>query len=407
MSSVDHADARQYRYTAVTREGRTVRDTIGARDEPAALRSLMAGGLVVTDLAEVAAVKANSVARDLRPPERVLIMRQLALMLEAGVTLLEALESVVEGIVARRGQEQFNAVIAALKRGETLGVALRTHAPGFPYYVYAMAEVGESSGRVADVLRVAADQMSYEDRLRRDLVNALTYPALLMCVGIAAVSFIFVEILPRFSAMIGDNATKLPELSKLVFGVGAYVDSHPVEVLMTLAAIAALGGLAVASARARAFAYGVARASPIVGGLLKAREIATWARLTAFALANGVTLLDASALSRQGVPPGRFRSGLEAFENDLKSGAMVHDSLGRHTRLTAMDLSLLRTGQRAGTLAAMFGFLADSYDDQLKDSMKRFTTLVEPAAIGLISIVVGIIALSLVMALASIYDSVQ
>ena len=73
-------------------------------------------------------------------------MRQLALMLEAGVSLLEALETVTAGIPARRGQAQFLAVIAALKRGEPLAASRRALAPGFRNYVYAMAEVGEAAG---------------------------------------------------------------------------------------------------------------------------------------------------------------------------------------------------------------------------------------------------------------------
>jgi general secretion pathway protein F len=157
----------------------------------------------------------------------------------------------------------------------------------------------------------------------------------------------------------------------------------------------------------RAWLYGVGRALPVAGDLLRAREIAAWARLTSLSLANGVGLLEASVLSREGLPPGPFRNGLVAYEADLRAGVAVHVSLGRHTRLTAMDLSLLRAGQKSGALAAMFGFLADSYDDRLKDQMKRFTALAEPAAIGVISIVVGVIALSLVMALASIYDQVS
>jgi type II secretory pathway component PulF len=407
VAAFEQGQERQFRYGAVNRDGRRVRDIVRARDEPAALRGLMAAGFVVTELAEVAPATARSADRDLRPAERVLIMRQLALMLEAGVTLLEALETVTAGVAARRGQAQLMAVIASLKRGEALAASLRAHAPGFPYYVYAMAEVGEAAGRVAEVLRVAGEQMAYEDRLRRDFVNALTYPALLACAGVTAVTFIFVEIVPRFSAMIGPSNGHMPWLSKVVFAVGGFVDSHLILVGAGLIGLIGLVLTAVAAPPVRAWLYGVGRNLPVIGELLRAREIATWARLTSFSLANGVSLLEAAALSRRGVPPGGFRTGLEAFETDLRAGVAVHASLGRHTRLTAMDLSLLRTGQKSGALAAMFGFLADSYDDRLKDQMKRFTVLAEPAAIGVISIVVGVIALSLVMALASIYDTVQ
>ena len=407
MSSFEQGEERRFRYGAVNRDGRRVRDVVRARDEPAALRGLMAAGFVVTELAEVAATTARGDDRDLRPAERVLIMRQLALMLEAGVTLLEALETVAADVAARRGQAQLMAVIASLKLGEALAASLRAHAPGFPYYVYAMAEVGEAAGRVAEVLRAAGEQMAYEDRLRRDFVNALTYPALLACAGVLAVGFIFIEIVPRFSALIQSNGGHMPFLSRVVFSIGDFVNGHLIGVGLALAALAAMVGLGASHPAGRRGLYAIGHWAPVIGGLLKAREIATWARLTAFSLAHGVPLLEASALSRQALPAGAFRSGLEAFDFELRTGAAVDVSLGRHTSLTAMDLSLLRAGQRSGALATMFALLADSYDDRLKDRMKQFTALAEPAAIGVISIVVGLIALSLIMALASIYEAVS
>jgi general secretion pathway protein F len=249
--------------------------------------------------------------------------------------------------------------------------------------------------------------MAYEDRLRRDLVGALTYPALLACAGVLAVAFIFVEIVPRFSALIGQNAARMPLMSKVVFAVGHFVNAHLILVGGGLVALVAAVLFAASQPAVRERLYRVGRALPVVGDLLKAREIATWARLTSFALANGVALMEAAALARQGAPAGPFRDGLAASEVELRSGAALHAALGRHTRLTPMDLSLLRAGQKSGALATMFGFLVDAYDDRLKDSMKRFTALAEPAAIAAISIVVGVIALSLVMALASIYDSVR
>jgi general secretion pathway protein F len=270
-----------------------------------------------------------------------------------------------------------------------------------------MAEVGEAAGRAPEVLRVAAEQMAYEDRLRRDLINALTYPALLACAGVVAVGFIFLEIVPRFSALIGDGAARMPLMSRVVFAIGHFVDSHVALVGAGLAALAFAVASAIGLPAVRARLYAIGRGVPVMGELMKAREIATWARLNSFSLANGVPLLDAAELSRRGVPPGGFHDGLAASETELKSGVAVHVALGRHTQLTAMDLSLLRTGQKSGALAAMFGFLADSYDDRLKDQMKRFTALAEPAAIGAVSVVVGVIALSLVMALASIYDQVR
>ena len=397
---------RAFRYQAIGRDGRSVSDIVRAADERAVLKRLSEAGLTVTRVDEVAAGRRRLSSRGLRLSERVLIMRQLALMLEAGVPLLEALETVTQGIEAETGRRQFESVIAALRQGEPLGKALAEHAPGFPFYVYPMADIGEASGRVPDVLRQAADQMAYEHGLRRDFVNALTYPAFLAAAGLGAIGFIFIEVVPRFSAMIGEDTARLPGLSRAVLAAGNFASANPLAVLIGIAVIAGAVVVALTQPRSREQLRRLATATPILGSVLRTRETATWARLTAFALANGLDILSAAELSRRAIRDGELKRGLAAFEGDLKAGVAVDASLGAHTRLTAMDLSLLRAGQRSGTLARMFGFLADGYEARLKDAVKRFTAIIEPTAIGLIAIIVGVVALALVMALSSLYETV-
>ncbi len=270
-----------------------------------------------------------------------------------------------------------------------------------------MSRVGESTGRIAEVLRDASEQMAYEDRLRREFVNALTYPAFLLTAGFIAVMFIFTQVVPRFATMIGDKRTTMPLMSRLVLDIGLWCNSHIVLLLLALAAAAFGVVTGAASPRARRAAYALGLGTPLVGQLLRAREIMSWARLNSFSLANGMLQLDAAALSREAAPDGPFRRGLEKAERDLKAGVAIDVALARHTRLKGMDLSLLRAGQKSGSMARMFGFLADGYDLQLRDLMKRFTALVEPVAIGGISILVGFIALSLVLALSSVYETIN
>lgn len=396
-----------FRYQAVHRTtGAKVSDAVRAESAREAVRMLASDDLLVTSIKPVAVSARRRLSRDLKLSERVLVVRQLALMVLAGVSLLEALETVAAGIESEKGRRQFLDVADALRQGATLGQALERHAPGFPFYVYALTRVGEASGRIGEVLQQSADQMDYEDRLRRDFSNAMAYPAFLCVAGVAAIAFIFLQVVPRFSAMIGDEIENAPALSRIVMAVGNFSSENALALGAGLAAV--IGGVIwlMRNPASRIAAYDMARRLPLIGPVLRAREITAWARLTAFALANGVQLLDAAALSRQATPEGALRRGLERFESDLRSGAAIDESLGRHTDLTLMDLSLLRTGQRSGALARMFGFLADSYDARLRDLMKRVTALVEPVAIGFISVIVGMVALSLVLALTSVYDAV-
>ena len=399
-------DQLTFQYEAAGRDGRMVKGLIGAADEAVAMRRLAADGLTVVRIKPAAAAKAEGRERGLRTGERVLVLRQMALMLEAGVSLLEALDTVAQGMQARKGKRQFQAAIGALRRGDSLGDALEEHVPGFPDYVYAMARVGEASGRIADVLKEAAEQMAYEDRLQRDFANAMTYPGFLAFAGVAAIGFIFTQVVPRFATMIGDDRENIPAMSRWVLETGEFANAN--LGVVGIGALLLVGAIffIVTNKAFRERAYTVAHGLPVVGDVIQAREIASWARLTAFALNNGVPLLSAAALARAAVPIGPFRQGLDLLDSDLRAGMTLDASLGTHTKLEAMDLSLLRAGQRSGAIGVMVGFMADNYEARLRDRMKRMTALLEPMAIGIISIVVGFVALSLVLALSSVYEGV-
>ncbi|MCV0414363.1 MAG: type II secretion system F family protein [Brevundimonas sp.] len=395
-----------FQYQAAQRDGQIVKGVISAGTEAAAVRRLSSDGLTVLKIAPAAAARTDGANRNLKPAERVLILRQLGLMLEAGVSLLEALDTVAQGMQARKGRQQFQAAIAALRRGDSLGQALEDNVPGFPDYLYAMARVGEASGRIAEVLKQAAEQMAYEDRLRKEFGNAMTYPAFLLSAGVAAIAFIFTQVVPRFGAMIGDDRSNVPAMSRWVLAAGEFANANSALVLIVLGVLAAAVAFIVTNPEIRARAYTVAHGLPVVGNVLQAREVSSWARLTAFALNNGVPILSAVGLARAAVPIGPFRQGLNRLESDLKAGMTLDASLAAHTKLEAMDLSLLRAGQRSGAVGAMFGFMADNYENRLKDSMKRMTSLLEPIAIAVISLIVGFVALSLVLALSSVYEGV-
>jgi len=395
-----------FKYTAMDRSGRQIRDVVRARDARAATRALVAEGLTPISVQETRVRAAGGRNRDLTFSEKVAVLRQLGLMVEAGVGLLEAVQTVAPGIVATRGRAKMEGVAAALKRGESFGVALETQAPGFPFYVYAMCRVGEATGKLAEVLNEAGEQMAFEHKLRRDVVSAMVYPAILTVVGIAVVIFMLTFVMPNFKGMIGDNQDKLPWISKMMFGLSDLVNSH--FLLMGLGAGALVFGLVAAlSNRAmRAQLYTGSRNLIGVGSIIKAREITSWARLLGFSLTSGVNLLEAAALSRQGAADGPFRQGLEQFERDLKGGVDVAESLSRHTELTAMDLSLLRAGQKSGTLARMFLYIAEGYEAKLRDRLKQATSFIEPLAILFIAVMVALLALSIVLAMLTTYEGI-
>jgi type II secretory pathway component PulF len=197
------AAERVFRFKAKGPGGASVSDLVTAADRRSALRRLEQEGFVVTDIAESSAAGATPVRpsfgkRGITTQQKLIILRQLALMLRAGVDLLEALDTIGSGMggEVRAGLKE---VSIRLRRGERLREALAGGMPVFPQYVYALTELGQSTGKLDQVFENAVRQMEFEDRVQRDVVTALTYPMFLVVAGLAAVAFLFYEVVPRFA----------------------------------------------------------------------------------------------------------------------------------------------------------------------------------------------------------------
>lgn len=407
------AAERIFRFKAKGPSGTSVEDVVSAVDRRAALHRLEQDGLLVIDISEAAApgASARTLAatfrrRGVTMAQKLILLRQMSLMLRAGVDLLEALETVGVGM-GGDVQVGLKEVSVRLRRGERLRDALSQGMPVFPNYVYALVDLGQSTGRLDQVFENAVKQMEFEDRVQRDVVTALTYPMFLVVAGMGAVAFLFYEVVPRFAAMIGTNTENLDGLAAFVLGAGmAFRANGPLMLIVGTGVVAVIAAFA-ASPNGRTFFSNVANGTPVLGTLMLSRQRATWARIMSFALASGLGLLEATDLALASAPEGRFRRGLSLANRALRKGKRVDEAFGERGVLATLDLSLLRAGQRSGALPDMFAYIGDRYEEQLKQTLKRLTTLIEPLAIAFVAIAVGAVAIGLVTAMTSVYETVS
>lgn len=396
--------ARRFSYRAVDPAGATVSDTVVAETRADALRRLAGEQKTVLELAELS--PDAPVAARATSEEAVLALRQLAVMTRAGVDLLEALEIIASSLPQKSISDALRATSVGLRQGDRLAKALEQNAPFFPPYAYALIRAGEASGRLPLVLEEAARQLMFERRLARDIQNALTYPAFLVLSGLASVAFLFYVVVPRFADMLRNARADIGGLSGAILQAGVFFHDNA---LLVLGAIAAAVVAIVAFARTdqgRRAMTALAHATPGLNRLLLTRQRAAWSRIMSLALAAGVDILEATALASQSLPEGKTKTDAVAAIPMLRAGRPVDEAFQKTNTLSAVDASLVRAGQRSGALGEMFRAVADRNDEDMRDALKRFTLVLEPAAIAVVAGFVGIIVLGLVSALASIYDSV-
>ena len=393
----------RYEYEAVDRSGQLVKGEAEAGSVTELVRSLSAEGHTVVEVNERRAPVHPARRRRPRRQDLVVAFHELAILLESGVSLGDAVLAQGRGSHQPALRAAFHAIALALARGQSFREALRAGRLALPEYVYHLVEAGESSGRLAQSLRQAVDQMRHEQRVAAAMRNALVYPSILVVSGFAAVLAVFVFVVPQFSNLL-DDGNELPVLSRAVLHTGVWFNEHWWWLAGVLAATAALGAAAWRRQDTRRQTRDLLAAAPLLGGWLSESDIARWASVMGAMLASRVELMDALALASRGVRISRRRTALEQVAGDVRGGMPLSAALEKRSALTPAGYNLLRVGEQSGQLAQMLHALAALHEENGTRRMKHFLALIEPVAILLIGGFLGIIMIGIILAITSVND---
>jgi general secretion pathway protein F len=395
-----------FQYEASSADGRVVKGQIEAADEADAIRLLKQQGLTPIALNSIAtgAQRQTSTKRSMSAQDKILMVRELATLLTAGVPLAEAIQSMSEASGQAPAGVAAGQIYQVLRGGGKLSSALLTCGINFPEYLIQLVSAGEMTGKLANSLHHAANQMEYEEKIRQEMRNALTYPSVLMGTGILATLMIFIVVVPKFAGLLKNSKAKLPEISVWVLQTGLFVKEH--LLLLGVGAGALIFTLVTIFSRpeVRQKFWDVLARMPLIGAWLIETEIGRWAGMLSTLLENKVPIVRAMELAQSGVQISLLKQQLGLAVKDLKGGKSLAESLGVHRTLNPMGLNLVRVGERTGELSTTLKTLSTLHTNAGQERMKKFLIMLEPLTILLIGSVIGLIMAAIMMAITSLSD---
>ncbi len=336
----------------------------------------------------------------------VLFSQELLALLEAGLSLVEALEALAEKERHAEAKKVFDAIVARLYEGQTLSAALRDFPAIFPPLYVATVRASEKTGGLSEALGRFVAYQSQLDFVRKKIVSASIYPVLLMAVGGLVVLFLMSYVVPKFSVIYEGSSASLPWLSKLLLQWGVLLQTHGQMVLLAVA-IAISGAV-----------YGLTRPSlreslllrlwhiPAIGERMHIYQLARFYRTLAMLLKGGipvVTALDMVSGLLQPVLRGRLTLASLA----IREGQPVSRAMETQELTTPVALRMLRVGERTGNMGEMMERIAAFYDEEMARWVEWFTKLFEPILMALIGLVIGVIVILMYMPVFDLAGSIQ
>lgn len=358
---------------------------LDALDEADAQRQAVARGLRVLAI-QAARWKGRRRAR----LSLVAFSNELVALLEAGLTLVEAIDALTE----KERDEAVRHLLEGLRRrlyeGQSLSTALGEFPGSFPTLYVATVHASERSGAIAEALRRFVAYQQQVDLLKKRLINASIYPAVLLAAGSLVMLFLVAYVVPRFSGIYEEIGGELPLASRVLMQWGRLLEAHGLAVLVGALAGAALAVHGVLRPGVRAAAGGLLARIPMVGRRIELYQLARLFRTVGMLLRGGLPAVTAFEMTR-GLLAATSRPRLAAATRLVREGRSLTDALGAQGLTTPVAERMLRVGERSGNMGEMMERIAAFYDEELSRFVEVATRLIEPAMMTVIGLVIGLI----------------
>jgi general secretion pathway protein F len=330
--------------------------------------------------------------------------QELSTLLGAGLPLdrsLSVLTNLVEG-------QEFKTIVGRLleevRAGKSLAVAMSEHSDVFPKLYVNMIRAGEAGGILDNVLRHLVEYLERSISLKEDLKSALTYPVILATVAGLSLIVLFVYVIPRFALIFKDIHQAIPFMAKMLIGF-SYMLADYGWIAVVLIIVGAAGGSFYVRSPEGKLQWDHWRLNAwLVGDLMRQLEVARFARTLGALLKGGVPLLEALG-TVQGVVGNRLIArAIAQVQVRVREGKGMVQPLTESGLFPPLALHMIAVGQETGRLEGMLVSVADHFDQEVKRTTKRLTSLLEPALILGMGLVVGVVVISMLTAIFSIND---
>ncbi|MCB1880855.1 MAG: type II secretion system F family protein [Chromatiaceae bacterium] len=401
----------RFRYKALNSAGELAEGEIEAASEQAAVAQLRESGHLPISFVESARDAAAAAQgglfsryRRLSHKQLVIFTRELARLIGAGVSLdrsLSILATVSDHAVER---DLITRLIEDIRSGGTFADAIRAQGAPFGRLYINMVKAGEEGGALTVVLERLAEYLEKSREFRANIGAALIYPAILLVVSLLSLILLLTLVVPQFQRMFAEAGAALPLPTQIVIAVADWLQAYwwtlllaALLLLLTIPKLLTRPGVKL---RWDAFVLSLAGVGPLVRKI----EVARFCRTLATLLSNGVVLLTALAIVKETLGNLALAGSVERIASSLKGGGTFSGPMLEDGVFPKLACHMVRVGEETGSLDQMLLDVADIYDKEVSQSLKKLLNLLEPLMILTLGVLIAAIIFSILLALLSINE---
>jgi type IV pilus assembly protein PilC len=412
----------KFAFTAVDSTGRQQTGVLEAEDPNSVAVHLRDQGLFPTRIEETRAgakvgvkdaAKSNQItlfqSKSVNSKKLTIFTRQLATLIDAGLPLLRGLSTLER---QERNPALKNATLKmaeSVEGGSTFSEAMSQHPKIFNKLYVNMVKAGELGGVLEIVLKRLAEFMEKAQKIKGKVVSAMVYPAVVLFIAVLILAFLLVFIVPKFKQIFADmlQGEPLPPLTEFVIGASEIALRQWYWVVAAIVVLVVTYKLLARTPKGAAFTDRVKLNTPVVGDLIRKTAIARFSRTLGTLVTSGVPILQALNITKETAGNVVVADAIGKVHDAVKEGESVVHPLESSGVFPPMVISMVDIGEETGRLPDMLMKVADVYDEEVDNAVAGLTSLLEPAMIVFLAVVVGTIVIALFLPLMTIIEKMS
>lgn len=383
-----------FEWTAKDSAGRLRSGKIKARNVVDASRKIQSRGLVDVNVRELQAKKGGLFKR-VSTRDLAIFSRQFAVMIEAGIPIVQALEILAEQTQSRFFSSRISEVREMVETGKTLAESMEKFPKAFPTLLVQMVKVGETGGALAETLREVATYYEKMDALKRKIKAAMMYPAIVLIITILIVGGLLIFVVPRFASIYADMGAQLPGPTLIVIKLSHLLMHNLLWITIGTIIVIVLVKKLLDTKTGRATWDSFILKVAIFGPLVQKSAIARFSRTLSILLTSGVPILQALEITAKASGNYVISEAVLKARERIREGKNIGGPLRETGVFPPLVVHLVNVGEQTGRLSEMLDRIATFYEQEVDAAVEGLSSIIEPIMLLFIGAIVGGILIAL------------
>jgi len=394
-----------YQYVARTYQGKMVTGKSEASDESAVAKILREQGLIPTSI-EIGSSRAKTDNREtkgkggrIKIEDIVVMSRQFATMIRAGLPLMEVLNILAEQSEKKVLKTVLKQVERDVETGSSLTEAIQKHPSIFNVFFVSMVRAGEAAGMLDSILDQVASYLEKVASIQRKIKAAVTYPIVVSIIAAGITIFLMIKVVPVFEDIFESLEGQLPLMTQITVNISDFIRNNFLLALAILIGLILFVWQAGKTKRGRQAIDTAKLKMPVFGPLFLKVAVARFTRTLGTLIRSGVNILNALDITAKTANNVIIEAAVLKTRSSIQQGESISQPLRESMIFPPMVVRMIDVGERTGALESMLGKIADFYEDQVDAAVAGLTSLIEPLLIVFLGFVIGFIAISMFLPL--------